>query len=839
MFGFFKVLLLAFVTIPLSLRNCDSGEGTHYYNVRAADARVWALTHQLGDKQGERVLDTYASLYFYNQRQHFPLNSHGTCSYVAISQLLSFWDSYCDDWFVDEKYEEVATFETTSSSNQILDIPSFDVESPGLKGESYGQVWRMSTSAYLDFANKHDDEYLQCHLINMACSLFGDARFESSNNPYGFSLYEQTSLLNRYLSYERGITNRDAVLSVMENYNIEDLKEFVVGKVTSGSPVILNLYTKYGYHAVVAYDYDSKRDELYVHPGWRVPGSTALTHVSLGQIGSSFAKIDGAIAIEPRMTPLGETPNYRSSIGQYCYSRRLIYPRNIRAAGRLSWDLEPTFKWDSLKDEWREYGENRAFKVQFLGPNYEVLQTFDRHNSDQLTIGFQDWDHLLTRCHRCGFYIRVRIMSDSSGIENNYCIHHFDDPQRIFTDEPIVVNPSNYSGYDASFSSSDYDGSTFVNHRLENGFLFKTRWMRAGRFDESLVLSCKGPASREAFVEYQFIVPVLRVDVDISAFGDITAEGLNANAASAVIEVYRFDEYESPILDFLAPNSQLPNGGAGKKTYTLSFDRPITRFRIHATSNAFSADGGNSGRICIGTMRIYENPDYGRFVDHEYVDIIPNGSEPAYDPEPWNSEDVLTCNNCYTYALNALFEYGMPREPGFSTPYECRFSGNPDSFESFFNVKGFFYLVRNDSMPGALSYTNYVFNETVSEGVPSKYGFIFDEAFKTQTTSPGSYRVALAFDLKYPEKDYHWFRQGPDGFWSGKNGRLGPVADFDFDGNPICDPTYCNRHLGDSVDDMRNMETSSHFYSSDVSFFTIKWNTEEVVYEEGYLDTGC
>ena len=362
-----------------------------------------------------------------------------------------------------------------------------------------------------------------------------------------------------------------------------------------------------------------------------------------------------------------------------------------------------------------------------------------------------------------------------------------------------------------------------MNHRLGNGFLFKTRWMRAGRFDESLVLSCKGLASREAFVEYQFIVPVLRVDVDISAFGDITAEGLNANAASAVIEVYRFDEYESPILDLLAPNSQLPNGGAGKKTYTLSFDRPITRFRIHATSNAFSADGGDSGRIAIGTMRIYENPDYGRFVDHEYVDIVPNGSEPAYDPEPWNSEDVLTCNNCYTYALNAFFKTGDPVGPGFSTEEYNRIPVDQDRREWYFSEDGIISMVQHDSEPGVLAKTNFVFGETWQIGTPSERGFVFDSIDKTLPLPVGCYRVALALDLKYSVHDYHWYRQGPDGFWSGKNGWDGPVSDFDFDGNPICDPTYCNRHLGDSVECMKNMEASSHFYSSDVSFFSIEW----------------
>ena len=235
-------------------------------------------------------------------------------------------------------------------------------------------------------------------------------------------------------------------------------------------------------------------------------------------------------------------------------------------------------------------------------------------------------------------------------------------------------------------------------------------------------------------------------------------------------------------------------------------------------------------------MRIYENPDYGRFVDHEYVDMVPNGSEPLYRPNLWNSDAVIEKNNCYTYALGIIFQDASVSPGQMSSPVYSRIGANPDLMDRYYTKNGFLNMVRHDSMPGVFSWNQHILDATQFTGVSLDYGFIFDGIEKEKNVVIGSYRVALAFDLESKIKDYHWYRQGPDGFWSGKNGWMGPATDFDFDGNPICDPSYCNRHLGDSVDKMKNMDISSHFYSDKAYFFTVKWNTEEVVYEEDYLD---
>lgn len=69
--------------------------------------------------------DTVAHHYFDKLEGKVPLNSHGSCAYVAISMLLSFYDIYWNDIFVSDKY-------ITSNDAQILPYDALPSDAPGL-----------------------------------------------------------------------------------------------------------------------------------------------------------------------------------------------------------------------------------------------------------------------------------------------------------------------------------------------------------------------------------------------------------------------------------------------------------------------------------------------------------------------------------------------------------------------------------------------------------------------------------------------------------------------------------------------------------------------------------
>jgi len=157
--------------------------------------------------------------------------------------------------------------------------------------------------------------------------------------------------------------------------------------------------------------------------------------------------------------------------------------------------------------------------------------------------------------------------------------------------------------------------------------------------------------------------------------------------------------------------------------------------------------------------------------DDEYKDVwyivnkLPtSGSELEYTPNAWNNSTVIKTANCYSYALNAFINptTGIREfmQPGQSAGYTLTSDKITASY-----VK---YLVKQDSIT---------------------LGFKFNAVDKNTKCSTGTYKVALVIADK---RDYHWYRQDPDGFWSHKPGQTA-VKRTDNSGNLIVDPEFANR----------------------------------------------
>lgn len=144
-----------------------------------------------------------------------------------------------------------------------------------------------------------------------------------------------------------------------------------------------------------------------------------------------------------------------------------------------------------------------------------------------------------------------------------------------------------------------------------------------------------------------------------------------------------------------------------------------------------------------------------------------SGFEHIYDPALWNDAGtVQLTTNCYAYILNR--PYGFP--PGHKLqPGELH--GNPLRPGPDVNAFHIIDLTRQDAL---------------------FEGFIFEDAPPDQPCDAGTYKVALVVD---PGVDYHWYRQNPDGTWSGKSGHTA-VTDLDASGNVITDPRTADRNYG-------------------------------------------
>ena len=295
--------------------------------------------------------------------------------------------------------------------------------------EDIEDVENLTMIQYQNFILANQNNYLQSYLIKLADDMFGGYRFDNLSNPYGMTLYEQTHLAMYYLIYRRNITSNRAIVTSCGNVNQNDLCDYIISRLVDGVPVIINASSSVGYHSVIAYDYDSENDVVYVHAGWKDDDGNALTHVSLDQLGISLSSIDGALAIESTDTIHGyECPHYISSSNTGYCSCQLVYPSNIQITLGNYIDIAPTFKWDSLYEEKWFKEENPYIELSITTGGPDPLISYDITSGNECTLSEEEWYLLNMIDPAADFSICLKLVSASHEFLENYYIKQFDKP---------------------------------------------------------------------------------------------------------------------------------------------------------------------------------------------------------------------------------------------------------------------------------------------------------------------------------------------------------------------------------------------------------------------------
>ena len=233
-------------------------------------------------------LDTFAAHYFLQLKNSIPDNFEGSCSYVAATMLLSFYDTYWNGNVIDNKYEEKGIVTTTL----------FSALSPSTKTTSDSDIISATKTKFPDNTTFTDANYyealidysetdLQRKLIKIAVEEHIDGVFEY------FSLFphEVKSLLEYYLFTERGFSSSDVSVELVIP-GITDIKQYAIEKVKQGIPVFVSAAESLtSAHSFIIYDYDETNDELYCHMGW----GANKTHVAFSTI--EYQIFEGAVSL--------------------------------------------------------------------------------------------------------------------------------------------------------------------------------------------------------------------------------------------------------------------------------------------------------------------------------------------------------------------------------------------------------------------------------------------------------------------------------------------------------------------------------------------------------------
>lgn len=213
-----------------------------------------------------QLKNNFSSYYFKNLTANYGRNDKGSCTYVALGRMLSFMDTYWDDAVIPETYD----VPTVLHDDQF----SLDLESPGIYQEP--ALASLNNQEYYNFIEQHSGSYFQLKLIQRGKEIFHQYKFDQTESPCGLTLNELLDLSQYY------IKNNNLSSKFSVKYEINNPKQFAINMIQKGIPVEIRCGNTTGSgHAMVAYDYNSATDTIYVHPGW--VGSS--THMSLQDTG--------------------------------------------------------------------------------------------------------------------------------------------------------------------------------------------------------------------------------------------------------------------------------------------------------------------------------------------------------------------------------------------------------------------------------------------------------------------------------------------------------------------------------------------------------------------------
>ena len=246
--------------------------------------------------------ESIASAYF-THNYNFSSNEVGSCTFVAIQMLLSYYDSFWSDEFVsdDDKYELSAYEEDITISGNTL----YFWNAPGVLAEDfYDEDGNPRTSTPFDeIIEEHKDDYFQLYLMSLAKEeglIVGqDPSYmaehpDDTNGDFSLSRTQMVDFLEFYLynvvtveddegAYVNLTQQQITVHSMLNSdpdYSEEAVRNQLVNLVSSGTPVIYcgkryetddetlenNGQNKVG-HAMIAYDYNPETDNVYYHMG--------------------------------------------------------------------------------------------------------------------------------------------------------------------------------------------------------------------------------------------------------------------------------------------------------------------------------------------------------------------------------------------------------------------------------------------------------------------------------------------------------------------------------------------------------------------------------------------
>lgn len=275
-------------------------------------------------------INSYADFktsYFDNLTTNFGFNYKGSCGYVAIGMLLSYYDTYLNDDIIPENYDINSTGESKNMINRRNSpgiLRDYLTNSSDYSDFDYG--YQLSASEYYSKMEAISNVSLHSKLITIGAAK-GYYDFENNFSPCATNFDMRYNIMEDYfstiLNYTYGVDyTYSYVNGESSSTKSESVRDFAIAEVKKGNPVLLSMGNAYSGHVAVAYDYDEEKDELYCNMGW----NASTTHQTIEKCSQEYNRYKTALAINFR-TSHSHTNNYAvttisndiPSTNKYCY----------------------------------------------------------------------------------------------------------------------------------------------------------------------------------------------------------------------------------------------------------------------------------------------------------------------------------------------------------------------------------------------------------------------------------------------------------------------------------------------------------------------------------------
>ena len=205
--------------------------------------------------------------YGFNRKQfleksakYVPDNRLGTCGYISLIQLLSFYDTFYNDNIIPDQFDRSYQSATTLSGAVSY--------SPGVEALSSSEYpASYSPSAYRDFCF---DRFSYC--FHSYLTLLHNQDKGTDNNTdftYSIGAWDYQGMLDKIYGGDKVIVSKYSSTGRSQSQFKQLIKDFIDG----GDPVVVHIKDEsssnqdnWRYHSVVAYDYSG--DTIYANFGW-------------------------------------------------------------------------------------------------------------------------------------------------------------------------------------------------------------------------------------------------------------------------------------------------------------------------------------------------------------------------------------------------------------------------------------------------------------------------------------------------------------------------------------------------------------------------------------------